>query len=62
VAAEQPFASTGHMESERDKETGQLSLASKPKVGIIGDDGITERIRSYLILLYSGDEENENKG
>jgi hypothetical protein len=44
---EQPLMSTGNTEAGFDKDTKKRKLASKPKIGetIIGDDGITGRIR-----------------
>ena len=44
---EQPFMSTDTKETGFEKDTKKSKLASKPKIGetIIGDDGITGRIR-----------------
>ena len=46
-SVEQSFMSTGSTEDEIEKDTRKSKLASKPKVGetILGDDGITGRIR-----------------
>jgi hypothetical protein len=44
---EQPFMSTGTTEAGFEMDTKKSKLASKPKIGktIVGDDGITGRIR-----------------
>jgi hypothetical protein len=44
---EQPLMSKGTTEAGFEKDTKKSKLASKPKIGetIIGDDGITGRIR-----------------
>jgi hypothetical protein len=44
---EQPFLSKNTIETGFEKDTKKSKLASKPKIGetIIGDDGITGRIR-----------------
>lgn len=44
---EQPLMSTGTTEAGFEKDTKKSKLASKPKIGetIVGDDGITGRIR-----------------
>jgi hypothetical protein len=44
---EPPLIPTGSLEPRYEKDSKNAKLASKPKVGetIIGDDGITGRIR-----------------
>jgi hypothetical protein len=44
---EQPLMSTGTTEAGFEKDTKKSKLASRPKIGetILGDDGITGRIR-----------------
>jgi hypothetical protein len=44
---DQPLMSTGTTEPGFKKDTKKSKLASKPKIGetIVGDDGITGRIR-----------------
>jgi hypothetical protein len=46
-SAKQSFMTTGSAVNEIEKDTRKSKLAGKPKVGgnIIGDDGITGRIR-----------------